>query len=231
MGPPEALPKIFSFGLPENSFWDVRSSWVRRRLCPKFFRLGSQKILSGMFVPHGSAGRSAQNFFVRTPRKCFLGCLFLMGPPEALPKIFSFGLPERRFLECSCLLGPPEALSKIFSFGLPERSFLECSFLLGPPEALPKIFSFGLPERRFLECSFLLGPPEAMPRIFSFGLPENTWNVRSSWIRWGLRKKKKKKKKKKKNPTYKWKRHTLSKKWIVLKDPHPKRVWKAHIIN
>merc|ERR1711989_272790 len=97
MGPPEALPKIFSLELPENAFWDVRSSWVRRRLCPKFSRSSFQKMLSGMLVPHGSAGGSAQNFLARAPRKCFLGCSFLMGPPEALPKIFSLGLPEIAF--------------------------------------------------------------------------------------------------------------------------------------
>merc|ERR1711989_211214 len=72
LGPPEALPKIFWFKLPENAFWNVRSSWVRRRLCPKFFRSSFQKMLSGMFVSLGSAGGSAQNFFVQASRKHFL---------------------------------------------------------------------------------------------------------------------------------------------------------------
>merc|ERR1712212_325635 len=90
-------PKFFSSGLPENAFCNVRSSWVRRRLCPKFFRSSFQKMLSGMFVPLGSAGGSAQNFFVRASRKCFLECSFLLGPPEALPKIFSSRLPENAF--------------------------------------------------------------------------------------------------------------------------------------
>ena len=44
-------------------FWNVHSSWVRRRLSPKFFRSDFQKMLFGMFVPYGSAGGSAQKFF------------------------------------------------------------------------------------------------------------------------------------------------------------------------
>ena len=70
-----------------------------------FFVWASRKEVSGMLVPFGSAGGSVQNFFVRASRKKFSGMLVPLGSAGGYAQNF-FVWASRKYLECPFLLDP-----------------------------------------------------------------------------------------------------------------------------